>query len=158
MDTATRDRLVQEYLAGPQQLRQAVKGMSREQLLAKPVAGKMSTLEVVCHLSDFDPIYVERMKRVITMDKPTVLGADENVFAQKLCYHDRDAEEEMTLLDVTRKSMARILKQLPLEAWSREGIHNERGTMSLEKMVTTMNNHIPHHVKFIEEKRKALGM
>jgi len=158
MDTATRDRLVQEYLAGPQQLRQALQGMSKEQLLAKPVAGKMSTLEVICHLSDFDPIYVERMKRVITMDKPTVMGADENVFAQKLCYHDRDAEEEVTLLDVTRKSMARILKKLPLEAWSREGIHNERGTMTLEKMVATMNNHIPHHVKFIEEKRKALGL
>lgn len=156
MDTATRDRLVQEYLAGPQQLRQAIKGMSREQVLAKPVTGKMSTLEVVCHLSDFDPIYVERMKRVIAMDKPTVMGADENIFAKKLCYHDRDLEEELTLIDVSRKSMARILKKLPLEDWSREGIHNERGTMSLEKMVATMNNHIPHHVKFIEEKRKAL--
>ncbi len=158
MDTATRDRLVQEYLAGPQQLRQAVKGMSKEQLLTKPVARKMSTLEVVCHLSDFDPIYVERMKRVITMDKPTVMGADENIFAQKLCYHDRDVEEEVTLLDVTRKSMARILKKLPLEAWAREGLHNERGPMTLQKMVEVMNNHIPHHVKFIEEKRKALGV
>jgi uncharacterized damage-inducible protein DinB len=158
MDTATRDRLVQEYLTGPQQLRQAVNGLSKEQLLAKPIAGKMSTLEVVCHLSDFDPIYVERMKRVIAMDKPTVLGADEDLFAQKLCYHDRDVEEELTLLGVTRQSMARILKKLPLEAWSREGIHSERGTMSLQKMVETMNDHIPHHVKFIEEKRKAIGV
>jgi len=30
--------------------------VSGEQLLAKPVAGKMSTLEVICHLADFDPI------------------------------------------------------------------------------------------------------
>src|SRR4051794_29611355 len=115
MDTVTRDRLVQEYLAGPQQLRLSVQGMSREQLLAKPVAGKMSTLEVVCHLSDFDPIYVERMKRAITMEKPTILGADENAFTEKLCYHERDLEEELKLLEVTRASMARILKNLPLE-------------------------------------------
>lgn len=158
MDTATRDRLVQEYLAGPQQLRQAVKGLSREQLIAKPVAGKMSTLEVVCHLTDFDPIYVERMKRTICFDKPAIYGADENVFAQKLSYHDRDLEEELKLLEASRGSMARILKKLPLEDWSREGLHNERGPMTLQKMVEVMNNHIPHHVKFIEEKRKALGV
>lgn len=157
MDIATRDRLVQEYLSGPQQLRQVVKGMSKEQQLAKPVAGKMSTLEVVCHLSDFDPIYVERMKRTIAFDKPTIQGADENVFAEKLYYHDRDLEEEMKLLEASRGSMARILQKLPLEAWSREGLHNERGPMTLQKMVEVMNNHIPHHVKFIEEKRKVLG-
>ena len=87
-----------------------------------------------------------------------VMYVKENVFAQKLCYHDRDLEEELRLLEVTRSSMARILKKLPLEAWSREGIHNERGTMTLEKMVGTMIGHIPHHVKFIEEKRKALGV
>lgn len=158
MDTATRDRLVQDYLAGAQQLRQAVKGMSKEQLLAKPVPGKMSTMEVVCHLTDFDPVYVERMKRTICFDKPTILGADENVFAQKLCYHDRDLDEELNLLEATRSSMARILKKLPLEAWSREGVHNERGPMTLQKMVEVMCNHITHHLKFIEEKRKALGM
>jgi len=158
MDTATRDRLVKEYVAGPQQLREALKGMSREQLVAKPVAGKMSTLEVVCHLVDFDPVYVERMKRAIAMDKPTLLGADENDFAKALCYHDRDAEEELKLLELTRSSMARILMKLPMEAWDRVGIHNERGTMSVEKMVETMINHIPHHVKFIEDKRKALKL
>lgn len=61
-------------------------------------------------------------------------------------------------MDLTRKQMARILSKLPLDAWSREGIHNERGPMTVEKMVNTITNHVPHHVKFIEEKRAALGL
>lgn len=158
MDINTRDRLVADYLAGAQQLRQAITGMSTEQLKAKPVAGKMSTLEVVCHLVDFDPIYVDRMKRTIALENPTLLGADENEFTRKLYYHDRDANEEVQLLELTRSQMARILKKLPLEAWNRTGQHNERGPMTLTKMVETMNNHIPHHVQFILEKRKALGV
>jgi uncharacterized damage-inducible protein DinB len=158
MDATTRDQLVNNYLAGTALLQKAVSGLSEEQLKARPVAGKMSTLEVVCHLVDFEPVYVERMKRAITMEKPTVLGADENEFTKKLCYHDRDVNEELALMEFTRKSMARILSKLPLEAWSREAIHNERGPMTLEKMVTTITNHVPHHVKFIEEKRKALGV
>jgi uncharacterized damage-inducible protein DinB len=158
MDTNTRDRLVAEYLAGPAKLRQAVKGMNAEQLKARPVAGKMSTLEVVCHLVDFDPVYVERMKRAITMENPTLLGADENEFAKKLCYHERDVEEELQLLELTRKSMARVLQAMPLETWSRVGVHNERGPMTVEKMLNTITNHITHHLKFIEEKRAALGI
>jgi hypothetical protein len=156
MDTATRDRLVQEYLAGPQVLRQAVQGMSAEQLTARPVPGKMSTLEVVCHLSDFEPVYTERMKRAIALEKPPILGADENLFAKKLCYHDRNVEEELRLIDVTRSQMARILKNLPLDVWDREAVHNERGPLTVEKLVTSIISHIPHHVQFITEKRKAL--
>jgi uncharacterized damage-inducible protein DinB len=151
-------QLIESYLAGPQSLRQAVKGMSREQVLARPVPGKWSTLEVVCHLADFDPIIADRMKRVIAEEKPTLLGADEKRFAAALRYHDRDLEEELTIIDRTRSQMARILRQLPAEALQRTGHHNERGPLTLEQLLTTATNHIPHHVKFIVEKRKALGL
>src|SRR5437867_5278652 len=115
--------LIEQYLDGPKQLRQAVAGMSREQVLARPVAGKWSTLEVVCHLTDFDPILADRMKRVIAMDRPTLLGADENLFAATLAYHSRDLEEELGILERTRSQMARILRTLPDSALKRLGVH-----------------------------------
>src|SRR5438128_1888651 len=151
-------QLIDSYLAGPQTLRQAVAGMSREQLLARPVPGKWSTLEVVCHLADFDPILADRMKRVIAEEKPTLIGADENRFAAALGYHDRDLEEELAIIEKTRQQLARILRKLPAQALSRTGMHNERGERTLEQLLTTTISHIPHHVKFIHEKRKALGL
>jgi hypothetical protein len=33
-----------------------------------------------------------------------------------------------------------------------------KGLVTLEKMIQTATNHIPHHVAFIAEKRKALGI
>src|SRR5436853_5619254 len=104
--------MIDAYLAGPAALRAAVRGMSREQLLARPVPGKWSTLEVVCHLADFDPILADRMKRVIAEDRPSLLAADENRFAAALAYHDRDLEEEVTIIERTRKQMAHILRAL----------------------------------------------
>src|ERR1700674_1669556 len=94
--------LIEQYLDGPKQLRQAVAGMSREQALARPIAGKWSTLEVVAHLADFDPILADRMKRVIAEDNPLLVGADEQKFAAALCYHDRDLQEELTIIEATR--------------------------------------------------------
>ena len=150
--------LIDAYLAGPATLRQAVAGMSREQLLARPVAGKWSTLEVVCHLADFDPILADRMKRVIAEERPQLLGADEKRFATALAYQERDLEEELVIIERTRSQMARILRTLPAEALGRVGVHNERGPLTLEQLLTITARHLPHHVKFIEEKRKALGL
>jgi uncharacterized damage-inducible protein DinB len=155
---ATIAEMIDSYLSGPKTLRQAVAGMSKEQLLVRPVAGKWSTLEVVCHLADFEPILADRMKRVIAEDKPTLIGADEQRFAAALAYHDRDLEKELTIIEQTRRQLARILRKLPAEALNRVGVHSERGPRTLEQLLTTTTNHIPHHVKFIHEKRQALGM
>src|SRR5579862_4480765 len=105
----TMSEMIDNYLAGAQSLRQAVAGMTRDQLLARPVPGKWSTLEVVCHLADFDPILADRMKRIIAEERPTLLGADEQHFAAHLAYHERDLEEELTILTLTRAQLARIL-------------------------------------------------
>jgi hypothetical protein len=150
--------MIDGYLAGAQALRKAVAGMTREQLQARPVPGKWSTQEVVCHLADFDPILADRMKRVIAEDRPQLLGADEQRFAAALAYHERDVEEELTLIERTRSQMARILRTLPAEALGRVGVHNERGPLTLERLLMTATNHIPHHVRFINEKRQALGL
>jgi uncharacterized damage-inducible protein DinB len=150
--------LIDSYLSGVQTLRRAVAGMSREQLRARPIPGKWSTLEVVCHLADFEPVYGDRMKRVIALDRPSLLGADENRFAAALAYHERDLEEEVRIIDGTRQQMARILRTLSSEAMTRIGVHNERGPRTLEQLLTSAIEHIPHHVKFIQEKRQALGL
>ncbi|OWK43459.1 DinB family protein [Fimbriiglobus ruber] len=150
--------LADAYLSGAAQLRAAVAGMTRDQLLARPIAGKWSTLEVVCHLADFDPIIADRIRRIIALEKPLMIGADENAFAKQLAYHERDVEEELAVVEATRKSMARILRQLPAEALQRVGVHSERGLLTLEQVIVLGTRHIPNHLAFVAEKKKALGI
>ncbi len=151
-------QLIDDYLLGPRLLRDIVRGLTREQLTPRPIAGKWSTLEVVCHLADFDPILADRMKRVVAEQRPTLVGADENRFAAALAYHDRDLDEELTILDKTRSQLARILRTLPESALERVGVHNERGPRTLEQLLQTAIQHIPHHLTFIDEKRRALNV
>jgi hypothetical protein len=151
--------LIEAYLQGPGDLRAAVKGMSREQLAARPVPGRMSTLEVLCHIADFEAIMADRMKRILALgDAPLFLAADENLFLKELRYHDRDAEEELALIDVTRKQMAHILRTLKPEQFQKTGVHSMKGLLTLEKVVQGAVNHVIHHLPFIHEKRKALGL
>lgn len=150
--------LIDQYAAGAKLLREAIAGMSREQLAARPVPGKWSTLEVICHLSDFEPIYADRMKRVIAEENPVIMSGDPDVFAARLAYSQRDAEEELAIIDSVRKQAARILRLVPAADFARTGRHSADGPLSLETLLTRITGHIPHHVKFIAEKRQALGL
>jgi uncharacterized damage-inducible protein DinB len=150
--------LIEKYASGPALLRQAVAGLTREQLLARPIPGKWSTLELVCHIADFEPVYVDRMKRIIAENEPTMFSGDPDLFAQKLAYHERDLDEELAVIDACRAQMTRILRTLPAEAFQRRGNHSENGPMTLEQILSNIAGHIPHHLPFLEEKRKALGV
>ena len=75
-----------------------------------------------------------------------------------LACHDRDLEAELKLLEGMRQQMALILRTVHDAAWSFTGVHTERGLITLEDMLRAETEHIPHHVGFILDKRKALGM
>lgn len=152
------NELADAYLAGAGQLRAAVAGMTPEQLTARPVPGKWSILEVVAHIADFEPVMADRIKRVASHDNPLLLGADENLFKEHLFYHDRHIEEELAVVEAIRTSTARTLRHLPPDSLARIGTHNEAGKLTLERLILRAINHITHHVTFIHEKRKALGL
>ena len=132
--------------------------MTREQLLARPIPGKWSTMEVVCHIADFEPVYLDRIKRAIALKNPLVFVADENEFVKQLAYHDRDLEEELKLIEICRASMARILRHVPETVLTRTAVHNEKGLVTVESMLTSITNHIKNHMAFIVEKKNALGI
>jgi hypothetical protein len=149
--------LIDRYAAGPSSVRQAVAGMTDEQVRARPITGKWSTLEVVCHLADFEVIGVDRLTAVIAEEKPTIPGRDEQKYAARLLYERRDLEEQLRLIELCRSHVTRILRTLTDADWQRTGIHTEAGPLTLEQLLTRSVKHIEHHVPFIHEKRKALG-
>ena len=150
--------LIEQYLAGPGLLRHAVAGMTREQLLARPIPGKWSTQEVVCHLADYEPIYADRIKRVIALEEPELLKGDPGLFAKRLAYDRCDVEEELALIELTRKQIARILSGLKPQDFQRKGAHSRDGVLTLENLLERITAHIPHHVRFVDEKRRAMGL
>jgi uncharacterized damage-inducible protein DinB len=150
--------LIDRYVTGPELVRQSVSGMTDELLDARPVPGTWSTRQVVCHLADFEPIYVDRMKRVIAERCPTFFGGDPDTFAAGLAYERRNVGAELQLIDAVRGHMAAILRELSAADFQRTGNHAEAGPMTLETLLMNITSHVPHHVRFIEQKRQALGI
>jgi hypothetical protein len=150
------DKLIADYVAGANQLRQAVAGLTPQQLHARPVPGKWSTHEVVCHLADSEIIYADRINRLIAEEDPTVFNADPELFSRHLCYASRDLDTELLVVSTLRLHMAGILRGLRSDQWERTGTHSVDGRITVAELVRRATGHIPHHIRFIAEKRAAL--
>jgi len=150
------ETLLDRYAHGCELLRSALQQFTASDYDALPIPGKWSVRQVVCHIADFEPVYLDRMKRVLVEDNPTFFGADPSVFAAGLAYDTREVGEELDLIDLTRRQMVRILRNCDIEVFQRTGVHSEDGPMTMETLLERIAGHIPHHIRFIEEKAAAL--
>ena len=152
-----RNQLIDQYLKDADDLRMAVRGLQREDLLAHPVPGTWSVQEIVIHLLDSDFVLTDRMKRVIAEENPALLAFDETKFVERLFYDDQSADDALTLFEINRRNFGRVLRKLPDAAFERTGHHSERGPLRLIDLLTMSVNHLKHHMKFIVEKREKMG-
>lgn len=150
--------LIARYNEGSRLLEESVKGLHDAELRARPVEGKWSTLEAVCHISDAEQFFADRMKRTLAMDRPLLMRAGTEDYARPLQYDRRALTEELALTELTRSQMVRILQHIPPEAWERQAVHSEAGLLTLRQIVIYAINHLEHHVEAIRQKRQVLGV
>src|SRR5947209_6187147 len=141
--------LIEGYEKAAGRVRRAVAGLTAEELRARPGPGKWSILELVIHLADSDCISIDRMKRMLIEDNPTLLYADETAYVDRLYTHQQSLEDALVLLETGRRQWARVLRLLPDEAFERHGTHNRRGRVTVGDMVADYIEHIDYHLKFV---------
>jgi hypothetical protein len=152
------ETLIEAYLAGPERPRAAVTGLGREQPTSRPIPGKWSALEVVCHLADTDANIAYRLKRILSEDRPMFERVKPDLMQAALAYDERDAEEELALFDFGRRQIARILRASKPESWERAGVVGDRGERTVTQVLSGAVGHLDHHLPFIAEKRRMLGV
>lgn len=148
--------LVAAYEQGIDDLRSAVAGLTPEQVLARPVPGKWSTVECVGHVADTEIFFTDRIVRTVAMDHPLLMSADEKFYIARLDYQSFDLAEQLALFTALRRHAARILKAQPPEAWGRQAVHSTPGLVTLRQLVLQAIRHLRHHLPFLAEKRAAL--
>ena len=157
-ETRSASELLAAYVVGADVLRWSIAGLDGDALRARPIAGKMSSLEVTAHIVDSDQFMCDRLKRTIATERPLLVGVESADYPEPLRYHDRDPELDIRLLEVQRAQMAADLARLAPEAWARVAIHSEIGAVSLLELFEHAVDHLESHVATIAEKRAALGL
>ena len=149
--------MIEEYAAGGARLRQAVAGLTLEELNAFPVPGTWSIQQICVHLLHSDLFAVGRMCRIVAEDVPLLMDWNENTFVARLRYESLPMEDVVTCYETMRRIMASTLRQLKDEDFGRYGIHSKKGKMTLEDILVMYNRHLAHHLDYLKTKRSMLG-
>lgn len=105
--------------------------------------------EVVCHLRDWDEIFLERAQRILHEDRPTLVPRDHEQMAIEGRYNEQDVHEALAQLRESRQRLIAFFEALSSEDWLREGIHPEIGPFSLTRAVMQIGHHDVNHLEQI---------
>ena len=106
-------------------------GVSEAALRRPEAPGKWAAADVVQHLADSELVLGFRMRMVLTEDRPTIQGYDQDKWAGTLRYPDVPLAESRAQLRALRTANLRVLRRLGPAEMARVGIHSERGPESL---------------------------
>jgi hypothetical protein len=154
MDTATRWALVEKYREGYRVVSDALRGISDQELDARPAPGKWSAREVVHHLADSEMTSAIRLRRLIAEERPVIQGYDQDEFARRLAY-DRPVQASLDAFRAARQTTAEILERLTETDWTREGTHSESGRYTVEHWLEIYSKHAHTHADQIRRARAA---
>jgi uncharacterized damage-inducible protein DinB len=147
---------ISSYESGASKMRVACSDLSEAQLNTRITPGTWSVLEVMTHLLDSDLASTHRMRRIVAEQNPLLVAYDEDAFIARLPSDRNDLREVLDLFEANRRFTARWLRTLPAADFARTGVHTQRGRISLVEIVEIYSNHVDHHLKFVDGKRKAL--
>ena len=154
MDTEARKKLIEQYKDGYRVIVEALVDAKDEELDGRPSPEKWSPREVVHHLADSEMTAGIRLRLLLAVDRPTIVGYDQDEFARRLHY-DRPTEASLDAFKAARRSTAELLECMTEADWSREGTHSEHGRYTAERWLEIYAAHAHNHADQIRVARDA---
>ena len=157
MTPQERDALIKQYASGYDEVMTALNNFPAESLGAHPIPGKWSAREIVHHLGDSETTSAVRIRRLLCEDQPLIHGYDQDEFAKRLRYNERDMGPALEAFRSARATTAQLLPLMSEEDWQRAGTHTENGRYSAEDWLRIYADHAHNHAAQIRRLRDALS-
>lgn len=135
----------------PKRLRHLIEGCSRKELEWQPAPDKWSIRQVLAHLADGEVMIGSRLRLVAAMDRPTIVGYDQDAFVGRLGLEHLSAEQWLEAFRDMRRLNVALLTRLPSNVFERIGVHTERGEESLGAMISMYAGHDLIHERQIAD-------
>jgi hypothetical protein len=149
------DPLLADYLRGPDKIAAMVTPLADALLAFRPAANRWSIHEILLHLVDFELVTSVRLRKVLAEERPALPGFDQNAWASRLHYTKRQWRRSMQDLRRLREANVEILRHLGDAEWVREGVHPERGPLTVRQLVQRAIEHLDRHAQQMQENQRS---
>ena len=156
MTSQERQELIAQYKEGYNEVARSLEGFPADLHIAHPIEGKWSAAEIVHHLADSETTSGLRLRRLLVEDHPLIQGYDQDAYAGRLNYNNREMAPALDAFRCARATAAQLFEFMSVEDWQREGTHSESGSYSAEDWLTIYAAHAHNHAAQIRRLREAL--
>lgn len=157
MTPEERKDLIAKYAAGYDEVVNALNGFPADSLGAHPIPGKWSAREIVHHLGDSESFSAARLRKLLAEDNPVIQGYDQDEYASKLHYNERDMAPALEAFRCARESTMQVIALMTDDDWQREGTHSESGRYTSEDWLKIYAAHAHNHAAQIRRLRETLS-
>lgn len=156
MTSADRRELIARYETGFDEVQRALAEFPDEQLSARPLPGKWSAREIVQHLADSEMRGAIRLRQLLSEDRPAIQAYDQDAYAVRLSYNERDITPALDAFRAARATTAQVLAYMSDADWAREGTHPEHPRYTADSWLKVYAAHAHDHAAQIRRLREAL--
>lgn len=137
----------------PAVLEQLLKGRTVEDPIwdFKPDPVRFSLRELLAHLADWEPIWLERFIRMRDESRPFLPSVDEGQIAAARGYSNLDPIHSLARFRVGREDLVKMLDTLSTSDWDRTGEREFVGPLTLQMMASYVLSHDGYHLLQVVE-------
>lgn len=150
----TRDAVLAAIGGTPDDLARLIKDRDDDDLLQPARDGGWGVVEVLAHLRDWEEVFLERVQRTATEDRPFLPSQDDELWPIERDYRGQDPARTLEQFRKLRGQLVAFLRTLPAEAWDRVADHGVVGEVTLLWMADHVCDHDREH---LDQVRDALA-
>ncbi|MGJ3239305.1 MAG: DinB family protein [Anaerolineae bacterium] len=108
-----------------------------------------TALEVLCHLRDFEKLFLERIHLTVNRDNPPLPFPDPNALADELNYNADNPSLVFSHWSALRREQLEFLQKRAESDWERPAQHPTRGHFTLHDQLFLTAWHDANHIEQI---------
>lgn len=109
--------------------------------------GKWTLQELLVHLSDTEAVFLDRLRRIVSDEKPLLLGMDPDRWAAGLDYKRRDVKLAKLQYEAARRGIIELAVKGSPALDARSAPHSEGGARTFAQILKTAVDHDEHHLE-----------
>lgn len=154
---AHRQEWITRIAEAPALLRDAMRGLSDEQLDTVYRPGGWTLRQVVHHVADSHINAYIRFRWALTEERPLIKAYGQEAWAGLPDARTAPTESSMVILEGVHARWVHLLRSLSDDDFARSVIHPENGPMSMDDLLATYAWHGRHHAAHITSLRDRMG-
>ena len=150
----SRQELVRTLEHFPAELKRSVLDVAtREQLLQPAFDGGWGVVKIIPHRRDWEEIYFNRVKSILTENRPALPSFDDTLWSIERDYRSVDPSDSFEAFANRRSQTVELLRNAGPDDWDRIGVHGYYGDITLLWLAGHIAEHDAEH---LQQSRDAL--